>query len=71
MSQTTVLEIKGMHCGACEKVISKRLGKLPGVSNVKVSLNEGTAEIESEEKITPEEASSILTGTDYQVINSN
>lgn len=71
MSQTTVLEIKGMHCGACEKVISKRLGKLPGVSNVKVSLNEGTAEIESEEKITLEEASSILTGTDYQVINSN
>lgn len=71
MSQTTVLQINGMHCGACEKVISKRLGKLPGVSNVKVSLNEGTAEIESEEKITIEEASSILTGTDYQVINSN
>lgn len=71
MSQTTVLQIKGMHCGACEKVISKRLGKLPGVSNVKVSLHEGTAEIESEEKITSEEASTILEGTDYQVINSN
>ncbi|MCR4305798.1 MAG: cation transporter [Candidatus Daviesbacteria bacterium] len=71
MSQTTVLQIKGMHCGACEKVISRRLGKLPGVSNVKVSLNEGTAEIESEEKITLEEASSILEGTDYQVTNSN
>ena len=71
MSQTTVLQIKGIHCGACEKVISRRLGKLSGVSNVKVSLNEGTAEIQSEEKITIEEASSILSGTDYQIINSN
>lgn len=71
MSQTTILQIKGMHCGACEKVISRRLGKLPGVRNVKVSLNDGTAEIQSEQKVIIEDASVILTGTDYHVVNSN
>jgi copper chaperone CopZ len=70
MSQTTTIQIKGMHCGACEKVISRRLSKLPGVSGVTVSPQQNTAQIVADREISHQEVSDTLAGTEYQVINS-
>lgn len=38
----------GMDCAPCAHGLQKRLGRIEGVTDVKVSLNEGTAELEFE-----------------------
>lgn len=40
---TTIVHIKGMTCGGCVSSVKTVLEKIPGVSNVEVSLNDGQA----------------------------
>jgi uncharacterized protein len=42
--------VEGMHCGACELLIEKKLKKQPGVNKVKASLNSNTVTIECDSK---------------------
>jgi len=40
-----LLQIEGMHCHRCEKVIKQALGKLPGVHEVEVDFLSGQASV--------------------------
>lgn len=40
------LNVKGMSCGHCVKAVEGSVGKLEGVSTVKVNLEEGTVAVD-------------------------
>jgi copper chaperone CopZ len=44
----TTLNIKGMHCTACEMLLTEVLEELPGVKKVNVSLKSHSATVEHE-----------------------
>lgn len=71
MSQSikTFIELSGMTCNACERLIGKRLSKISGVTQVEVNLKDEDAQVEGSKKITEEEIKSVLEGTDYKVIS--
>lgn len=66
MKQTKI-EIKNMMCQACEKVVTKRLLGIAGVTEVKVNVKTGNAMVVSGNAIRKEEAEAALSGTHYQV----
>ncbi len=43
--ETTTLNVKGMTCGHCVAAVEGNVGKLDGVSSVKVDLGKGTADV--------------------------
>lgn len=43
---TTIIHIQGMTCGGCVSSVKAVLEKIPGVSNVEVSLNDAQAIIQ-------------------------
>lgn len=59
-------KISGMHCGACQKVIEKKLMKIEGVEKVNVELS-GEVIITAGRSINRDEVILALKGTDYQV----
>ncbi len=69
MIQTTKLQLSGLTCGACEKVISNRLQKIEGVAQVQVSAQNGLASIIASRPISKDEVIQALQGTHYNVIN--
>lgn len=70
MVHTTKFQLSGLTCGACEKVISKRLQKIDGVQTVQVSAQSGVASISASRPISKQEVVATLVGTHYQVINN-
>lgn len=42
------LEVKGMSCGHCVASVTDALKNLPGLTDIKVSLEKGLAEFETE-----------------------
>lgn len=70
MIHTTKLQLSGLTCGACEKVISKRLRKIEGVQEVLVSSQNGATSISASRPILKDEVISALEGTHYKVISS-
>lgn len=59
-------KIKGMHCGACQKVIEKKLSKVAGVFGVKAKLD-GDVFVSANRTISSDEVRFALEGTDYAV----
>lgn len=47
MSLQTTYQIKGMTCGHCVNAVSAELSALPGVNDVQVNLEAGTAVVTS------------------------
>jgi Cu+-exporting ATPase len=45
MKKKISLKIDGMHCSSCELITKEELGELPGVSELQVSAETGTAEL--------------------------
>ena len=45
MQQKINLEISGMHCGSCEKIIALELSELPGVSEIKINAEKGEGKL--------------------------
>jgi len=45
--EKTILQISGMHCASCEKIISMELNEVEGVETVKVNYQTGEAIIEA------------------------
>jgi copper chaperone len=43
--ETTTIKVEGMSCSHCVSAVTKAVGALDGVSDVKVSLEAGTAEV--------------------------
>lgn len=66
--QKTSLLISGMTCAACEKLITKRIQKIGGVSAVVVSAQRGSADITAIRPISTDEVVEVLQGTNYSVI---
>lgn len=60
------IKLSGLTCGACQKLITKRIMKISGVKNVKVELN-GKTEIDSQRNISNEEIMKVLEGTEYKI----
>ena len=70
MVQTTRLQLSGLTCGACEKVISKRLKTIQDVEEVHVSSVNGSASIMAKRPIDIQEVERVLQGTHYKIINN-
>lgn len=70
MTQITRLQLSGLTCGACEKVISKRLKTIEGVQEVHVSAQNGFTSITGVRPVTTNEVTQALQGTHYKIINS-
>ena len=70
MVQITKLQLSGLTCGACEKVISKRLQKIEGVSEIKVSAKNGFTFITATRPISNNEVAKALTGTHYEIVTN-
>jgi copper ion binding protein len=51
---TATYAIKGMTCDHCVSAVTAELGRLPGVSTVRVDLAAGTATVTSERPLDPE-----------------
>ena len=51
---TTTYAIKGMTCGHCVNAVSAELGRLAGVSDVRVDLGAGTATVTSDGPLDPQ-----------------
>jgi len=48
------VKIKGMSCQHCVLSVTKALGAIPGLKNVKVDLVKGEASFENPQKVAPE-----------------
>jgi copper chaperone CopZ len=61
------IQLQGLHCDACKKIIQKRLGKLEGVTLVTVGLDTQSALVESTSTIVLQQVEGVLKDTDYKV----
>lgn len=50
----TILEVSGMHCGACVGHVTKALQSVSGVQSATVDLQNGTATAEHDENTAPD-----------------
>jgi copper chaperone CopZ len=69
MAQITKVQLSGLTCSACEKVISKKIKTIAGVQDVKVQAYNGSASIIASRSIGIDEVVQVLMGTHYKVIN--
>ena len=64
---TQKIQLSGLTCGACQKLITKRIMKIDGVESVNVELN-GKTDIAAKRNILNDEIKKVLEGTQYQII---
>lgn len=63
----TQLQLTGLTCSACQKLITKRISKIADVETISVELS-GETVIKAPRKIDPEEVNTVLEGTQYKVV---
>jgi copper chaperone len=67
--ETITLKVEGMSCNHCVNAIEGSVGKLQGVSGVKVSLDIGTVEVSFDQsKVTKEELKDAIEDQGYDVV---
>lgn len=71
MSQTTKVQLSGLTCNACEKVVAKRLRTIVDVQEVEVQVQNGITSIIASRLIGIDEVTQALTGTHYKVIDNS
>lgn len=65
---TVTLKVDGMSCGGCVASVTRVLSALPGVSDAKVSLQGGTAQVTFDEtRINPAALRTAIEGAGYEV----
>lgn len=64
---TQKVKLNGLTCGACQKLISKRISKIDGVDSVSVELN-GHTDIIAQRAIANNEIIKALEGTQYNLV---
>lgn len=62
---TQTFTLTGLTCPACKKITEKRIGSLPGVVHVEVTVANGAAHVESESPITNVQINEVLKDTPY------
>lgn len=70
--QAEIIKVTGMTCGGCTANVTKALKTVNGVNDVTVSLSDGKATVQYDEKLTsPEQLKSAVIGAGYGVDTSN
>ena len=65
--QTLKFDVQGMTCGGCASSVERALGKIPGVSQVNVTLQPGSATLEADAaRVTPGQIEAAIGGLGYQ-----
>lgn len=64
---TQIIEIEGMTCDACVKLITKKFSRIPGVTQVISVDKKGIAEVSVEASLSKEDYENALAGTLYFV----
>jgi len=66
--EKVTLNVQGMSCGHCVKSVEGSVGKLKGVSNVKVHLENGTVDVEyNSDEVTLETIKETIDDQGYDV----
>lgn len=61
------IKFGGLTCGACQKVITKRLSKISGVEKVAVESN-GSTQITTVNTVSKSDVEKALEGTSYTIL---
>lgn len=65
---TTTYTVSGMTCGHCVNSVSTEIGKLTGVSNVRVDLATGVVTVESEQPLDDDAVVAAVDEAGYEVV---
>lgn len=65
---TQNIQINGMSCEACIKLIKRKFGRLPGVHEVIINDTNGKVKLSADKNFSKEELQTALNGTDYKVL---
>ena len=64
--QAQRIQLTGLTCGACVKLVERRLQRLPDVVETKVALD-GAVEVVARREILPAEVQQVLADTPYNL----
>jgi copper chaperone len=64
----SVLKVKGMSCQHCVMSVTKALGKLEGIQNVKVDLPKGEVSFDNTKAVAPDKIEKTIEDAGYQVV---
>lgn len=65
---TTTYTVSGMTCDHCVNSVSSEVGKLPGVSDVKIDLGSGAVTVTSETPLDDAAVAAAVDEAGYQVV---
>jgi copper chaperone len=63
----SLLKVKGMSCNHCVMSVTKALGKLEGLQNVKVDLQKGEVSFDNTKSLGSEKFEKAITDAGYEV----
>jgi copper chaperone len=63
-----MLKVKGMSCNHCVMSVTKALGKLEGLQNVKVDLQKGEVSFDNTKALGLEKVEKAITDAGYEVV---
>ncbi|MEO6068542.1 MAG: heavy metal-associated domain-containing protein [Gemmatimonadales bacterium] len=63
--QTLSFDVTGMTCGGCTSRVQRELSKLDGVSHVEVNLRAGTATMQVDSRVAPDQIAMAIAGMGY------
>lgn len=68
MSTTATYTVSGMTCGHCVNSVSSEIGKLRGVSDVKVDLATGAVSVTSDQPLDETSVAAAVDEAGYQLV---
>ena len=66
--EKVTLKIEGMMCKHCQKHVHDALAKMDGVENVEVSLENNSAEVTANKKISTEDFAKVISDAGYELV---
>lgn len=63
-----LLKVQGMSCGHCEARVKNTLSEIDGVNQVIVNLEEGTVEVDYEDRVSLETIKEAIDEAGYDVV---
>ncbi len=66
MSERIILDVRGMHCASCEKIISEELSDLGGISDISADAKKGRVVVTINEGVTQNEVINSIRKAGYE-----
>ncbi|MGA2518277.1 MAG: copper ion binding protein [Thermodesulfobacteriota bacterium] len=66
----TSLKVKGMSCQHCVMSVTKALGQLDGVKNVRVDLAKGEVQFDNTKEVASNRIEKAISDAGYEVVHS-